>query len=108
MRTPVSLSWGTEEGKSTKPKTWRLVWAIQGQHTKQNLILHIYVYVCKIYKIYAHICVWMYVHMYAYTCIYCIHLIYSLSCHYSKISFRTSPMRKNTKGYFYYTNIFQS
>lgn len=79
MRTPVSLSWGTEEGKSTKPKTWRLVWAIQGQHTKQNLILHIYVYVCKIYKIYAHICVWMYVHMYAYTYVYIVYILYIAS-----------------------------
>lgn len=51
MHTPVSLNWEAEEGKSIKPKTWRLAWAIQGQHTKQNLILHIYVYVCKVYDI---------------------------------------------------------
>lgn len=76
MRTPVSLSWGTEEGKSTKPKTWRLVWAIQGQHTKQNLILHIYVYVCKIYKIYAHICVCGYMYICTHTHMYILYTSY--------------------------------
>lgn len=65
---------------------------------------------CVKYIRYIHIyvCGWMYIRMYIHMYILYISYIYCLLCHYSKIPFRTSPMRKNTKGYFYYTNIFQS
>lgn len=33
---------------------------------------------CVKYKIYAHICVWMYVHMYAYTDVYIVYTLYIL------------------------------